>query len=105
MSRIAEQAYGDRPYPGSPGFKAPGTSQEAAQAVAGRAGAVRDAVFEAVAAAEGGLTADEAAGILGQKPGYIRPRVSELAKAGRLVKTGGRRKNASGLSAAVWRVA
>jgi len=103
MSRIAEAAYGDTPYPDSPGFKVPGTSQEAAKAVSRGVRPVRDAVYAAIAASEGGLTADEAAAIVGRKRAYVRPRVSELAEEGRVRKTGRRRKNPeTGLSATVW---
>lgn len=102
MSRIAEAAYGDQPYPGSPGFKTTGTSQEAAKAVAPGAGAVRERVFEAIAASEGGLTADEASAIVGRKPTYCRPRCSELRAAGRIVPAGRRRNPDTGLSATVW---
>ena len=105
MSRIAEAAYGDRPYPDSPGFKTGSTSKEAAKAVAPGAGAVRERVFEAIAASGGGLTADEAAAIVGRKPAYVRPRVTELYRAGRIKPSGERRRNSTRLSAAVWRKA
>lgn len=51
-----------------------------------------------------GLTADEVAQRLNLSVLSVRPRVSELNKFGWIVKTGERRKNASGMSAAVWRV-
>lgn len=104
MSKLAEHYLGDEPYPGAPGFKAPGTSREAARAVAPGAGVVREAVFEAIrASGSGGLTADEAAASVGRKPAYVRPRVSELSKEGRIERTGERRRNDTGLMAMAWR--
>lgn len=104
MSKIAEAAYGDAaaPYPALPGFKRPGTSQEAARAVYGRATNVREAIYRVIAASPAGLTADEAAAAVGRKPSYCRPRLSELVKAGRIAPSGLRRRNETGLSAAVW---
>lgn len=52
-----------------------------------------------------GLTADQVAHLLDYKVLFARPRVSELHRAGLIVRTGTRRKNASGMSAAVWRKA
>lgn len=104
MSRIADAAFGDRPYSESPGFKTGGTSREAARAVAPGARAGRERVFDAIAASgSGGMTADEAAALLGRRESYVRPRVTELFKAGRIVPTGGRRQNETGLPAKLWR--
>lgn len=104
MSRIADVYLGDRPYPDSPGFKEPTTSREAARAVAGGAREGRERVFEAIrAAGSGGLTADQAGASVGRPPAYCRPRVTELFKAGRIVPTGERRPNETGLKARVWR--
>lgn len=89
----------------TPGFKVGGTSRDAARAVEPGTGKVREAVFAAIAASEpAGLTADEAAKKVDRKPAYVRPRLSELAAAGRIARSGARRKNESGLSAAVWRI-
>jgi len=99
---------GDTPfYPSHPGFKKIGTSEAAARAV----GASRKlperkrAILDAFAASPAGLNADEAAGVLGLSVLYVRPRVTELARAKPplLVDTGATRKNKSGLSATVWR--
>jgi hypothetical protein len=92
-------------YPDRPGYKEAGTSKDAAKAVASAAPGLRDRVFEAIgySGAEG-LTADQAASQLAYSVLAIRPRVAELAKAGKIIKTGERRANASGLKAAVWRV-
>ena len=105
MSRIAE-SLNPNPYNGMPGYKRPGTSQEAAQAVSNGSAAVREQVYEAIKAAEPrGLTADEASAVVGRKPAYCRPRCSELVAAGRIAASGARRRNeSSGLSATVYRV-
>ena len=105
MSKIAEAAYGDSPYPAQPGFKRPGTSQDAARAVYGRATNVREAIYRVIAASEAGMTADEAGAAIGRKPGYVRPRLSELVAANRIKPSGELRKNESKLSAKVWVVA
>jgi hypothetical protein len=92
-------------YPAQPGFKAGGTSRDAARAVAAGAPNVREKVFDAIAASEPrGLTADEAASAVGRKPAYIRPRISELRAAGRIMPSGELRKNESNLSAKVWKI-
>jgi DNA-directed RNA polymerase specialized sigma24 family protein len=106
MSRIAEAAFGDLFYPLAPGFKTGGTSKNAARAIAGDAKLLREQAYSAiVAAGSRGLTADEVAEKLGCSVLSIRPRCSELRTAGRIVPSGDRRKNVSGLRAAVWRVA
>lgn len=50
------------------------------------------------------LTPDEVAAELGLSVLSIRPRITELAKAGKIVKTALRRKNASGKYATVFMV-
>jgi hypothetical protein len=105
MSKMGEAAAGLRPYPQDPGFKRWGTSREAAQRVSGGAESVREQIYAVLAAVEPqGLTADEAAAKVGRKPGYVRPRISELVQAGRVASSGARRRNESGLSATVWRI-
>lgn len=88
-------------YPNRAGFKAEGTSQDAANAIegSGRAANLRIAVLGFYARQNG--TADECAEALGESPFSIRPRVSELTKQGRLVKTGERRKSSEGGASAV----
>lgn len=90
-------------YPNHPGSKAPGTSVESAAAVASEAQFLRGLVM--IALRDRPMTADEIAERLGRSPLSIRPRVSELRALGRIVATGERRRNASGMSAAVWALA
>ena len=104
MSRIAENAYGDTPapYPKSPGFKTGGTSQEAARKFKAHAYALSAHVLVEIIAAPS--TADEVASKLGQNVLAVRPRLSELFAQGKIERVPNvRRKNASGMSAAVWR--
>lgn len=116
MSKMAEHFFGDQPledvlpkstqtYPNAPGFKEEeGISREAARAVSGAAADGRERVFEAIRlAGSGGLTADEAAAAVGRPQAYVRPRVTELFKVGRITRTGERRPNSTGLRAWVWR--
>jgi hypothetical protein len=51
------------------------------------------------------MTADEIAAQLGCSILSVRPRVSELNVGGEIEQTGARRKNASGMTATVWRFA
>jgi hypothetical protein len=86
-----------------------------ARATAGRRGAARTnfgkterlhgLVLQVLAATPSGLTADEIAARLEESVLAVRPRVSELFHAGRIAKSGERRRNASGLSAHVWKKA
>jgi len=91
-------------YPSAPGWKAPGTSQQAAHQITSRASVLRDRV-EGLFLTGAQLTADECAEALKESVLAVRPRLSELVKKGLLVSTGDRRKNASGMSAAVWKAA
>ena len=90
-------------YPEAPGFKETDTetSREAAAAVDGKAGTLRDKCAGLLKVSE--LTADEIAFRLGESVLSVRPRISELKASGRLAATGKRRKNESGASAVVWR--
>lgn len=91
-------------YPQVPGFKAGGASQEAAERIAPTARIVRAQVLQRfVEAYPGGLTADEVAANLKLSVLTVRPRVSELRRDGRLIVTGERRMNRSGMSATVLR--
>lgn len=92
----------DDDYPTSPGFKVVGPSAEAARAIADRAKTLRDRVLGAIKAEPAGLSADQVAGKLGESILSVRPRVSELCRAGEIRKTEARAKNASGMSATVW---
>ncbi len=106
MSRVAEEHYGDSPapYPKSPGFKEPTTSRDAARKFRAHAHALSGEVFAAIAGAPEGLTADQVAEQLNQNVLAVRPRVSELRAEEKIEPVPGvRRKNASGMSAIVWR--
>lgn len=92
-------------YPHAPGYREPTTSKAAAKAVANEAGKLRERVFETIRdAGPSGLSADQAASLLGRTVLSVRPRVTELAKAERITRTGERRANESSLRAHVWRV-
>jgi len=95
----------DFTYPNRAGYKAHGESQDAANAIegSGRAANLRIAVLAHYATHTS--TADECAEALGESPFSIRPRVSELTKQGRLVKTGERRKSSEGGASAVLKLA
>lgn len=103
MSGMKDAFFGDRPYSESPGYKERTTSKDAARAVSGRAGAMREQVFTVIAShGDLGRTADEVATALGETVLAVRPRVSELATAKRIVPNGQKRTNDSGLKAKVW---
>ena len=110
MSGIKDAFYGDRPallhYPESPGYREPTTSKDAADAMKKQAANLRALVFAAIAASgPRGLTADEVAEKLNNSVLGIRPRLTELGPKhfNKIERTGERRKNQSGLKAAVWR--
>ena len=95
-------------YPELPGFKAGGTSAQAAFAVKEDAETLRERCLDMLQL-RGDLTADEAADYIGRSVLSIRPRFSELHAAGRITQAmyNGkpvRRKNNSGHSAQVWTV-
>jgi len=105
VSRIADAAFGDRPYPDSPGFKEPSASRDAAIAVSASSPLLRERVYAVIrAAGPEGLTPDEAALRLTETVLAVRPRFSELAKKSRIAPTGERRRNISGLRAKAWKV-
>lgn len=89
-------------YPDSPGFKERTTSREAAEAIKPRSGTLRSRVLQMLSWAEG--TPDEIARRMEESVLAIRPRVTELYRMGLIERTGARRKNASGMSAHVYRV-
>jgi predicted ArsR family transcriptional regulator len=98
MSRMSELVY-----PDTPGFKAPGPSQDAAKAISGTAARMRAMVLQKIA--QRPATADEIAHELGLSVLSVRPRVSELKRAGEIRQTTMRRKNDSGMTATVWQLA
>lgn len=93
-------------YPEVPGWKteSPETSRAAAVEETSRAATLHRRVADELASHPKGLTADECAGLLKESPLAVRPRFSELVKAGKAEDTGERRVNASGKQAAVWRL-
>jgi hypothetical protein len=92
-------------YPDAPGFKVSGPSEQAAEAIGGTANKMRAAVLAQFAQYPAGATADEIAKDLNLSVLSVRPRVSELKRAGKIKQTSARRKNESGMTATVWRIA
>jgi hypothetical protein len=94
-------------YPFEAGFKAEGTSREAAAHVesTGAAAINRRLSLEAIEDSVFGLTTEEVAEKLGKKLQSIAPRITELKGSGLIVDTGIRRRTSSGCNAAVWRAA
>lgn len=88
-------------YPGLPGFQNRDTSRAAADHAAPAAPLLRDKAL-AVLERSNGLTADQVAAKLGESILSIRPRVTELARLGKVRDSGERRANSSGRSAIVW---
>ncbi len=81
------------------------TSKAAATAISRRAPSLRELVFNYIASrGPDGSTADEVCAALGMWPQTATPRINELAKAGRIVKTGRTRPTRSGCSAVVWTI-
>ena len=78
------------------------TSQGAAGQVQAKAATLRAAALEILKGAPDGLTADEVATRLQASVLAIRPRISELNRMGLILPTAIRRRNTSGLRAAVW---
>jgi hypothetical protein len=100
MSRMSELIY-----PDAPGFKVPGPSEQAAEAMGSTANKMRASVLAKIAECPNGATADEIAEQLNLSILSVRPRVSELNRNGEIEQTGARRRNASGMTATVWRIA
>ena len=91
------------PYHKKIGYQRAETRFNAAVRVAVNARNVRDRVA-AVLAERGPMTADEIAAVLGLSILTVRPRVTDLNKAGRIEDTGARRQTGSGNAAIVWRI-
>ena len=91
-------------YPNTPGFKASGPSQEAAQTIAPTAKSLRAAVLRTMMQTSHDMTADQIAAELNRSVLSIRPRVAELHRQGVIQPNGERRKNESGMFATVWTV-
>lgn len=88
-------------YPHAPGAQDRDTSSAAAAQIAPVAGAIRARVLDRFERSSG-MTADECAGKLGLSILTVRPRVTELARLGKLRDSGQRRLNGSGRPAIVW---
>jgi predicted ArsR family transcriptional regulator len=92
------------PYPRDPGWKAPGTSRNAAEAITSRAKTMRARVLRFLTQHHpSSLTADQIAAGLGESILTVRPRVSELRRCELIEPTTERRKNKSGMYARCWR--
>lgn len=88
-------------YPHAPGAQNRDTSRAAADQVAATAPQLRARALHVLERSKG-LTADQVAARLGESILSIRPRVTELARLGKVRDSGERRRNASGRSAIVW---
>jgi hypothetical protein len=92
------------PYPRDPGWKAPDTSRNAAEAIASHAKTVRGRVLAFLQErAPTSFSADEIATALGEGILTVRPRVSELHHSALIEPTAERRVNRSGMLAKCWR--
>jgi hypothetical protein len=89
-------------YPDHPGARETGGASEAAAIkIAGKAATLRTrcvAAFNRL----GPSTADEIATAIEETAFAVRPRITELYRAGTIEKTDARRLNESGLAATVW---
>lgn len=85
------------------GYRRRDTSKAAAEAV--RAKPMREIVFDVIASAPVPLSPDDVADILGKGVLSIRPRVTELAKAGRIEDSGRRGLTDDGRRCIRWQVA
>ncbi|RJE82970.1 helix-turn-helix domain-containing protein [Paracoccus onubensis] len=86
------------------GWKGQLSSMAAADHAASRTHILRHKIIRLMIAIGSPLTADEIAKVMNLSVLTVRPRISELAKAGKLVDSGKRGTNASGRSAVRWRV-
>lgn len=90
-------------YESGPGHRGVDTSIEAAEAIRSAAVVLRDKVLAAVTAArDNGITVVEMANRDGLDRMSIQPRFSELRSMRKIVDSGQRRKNPSGINAIVW---
>lgn len=93
-------------YPDSPGYRQTDTSKAAAQSMKPTKDLLRAGVLAQFSAhPTNGLTADECAALMQCDKLSIRPRFTELKLDGLIKDTGARRRNDSGRSAIVWRLA
>lgn len=89
-------------YPSHPGAQDRETSRAAAAEIADAAPTLRAKAL-AILENSNGLTADQVAARLGMSILSIRPRVTELARMGKIRDGGERRPNTSGKMAIVWK--
>lgn len=99
MSRMKD-LLGDTPYPYHPGSKTGGTSAQAADAIAPRAGTLKALCLAEITKQIG--APDEIAQRLGRSVLSIRPRITELVQMGLVRKTGQKYTNISGQQADVY---
>lgn len=93
----------DNDYPENPGHRGVDTSIEAAQKVASIAPVLREKVLQGVAAAgANGLTVLEGCERFGWDRHGVQPRFTELKVLGKIIDSGQRRRNPSGVRAIVW---
>lgn len=86
------------------GWKGQPTSQQAAEKAAPGAAAIRDLIMAKMREQDRAMSADEIAAAIDLSILSVRPRVSELARAGKLVNSGLRTINKSGSTAARWKL-
>ena len=90
-------------YPHSPGHRGVDTSILAADAINKVLPRLQGSVLGAIAATGSqGATGDEIAVSLGWERFRVRPRTSELRRAGRIADSGRRRDSLSGIASIVW---
>jgi len=86
-----------------PGHRGVETSIEAADHVAPHVARLQGLALDAISTAGAqGLTTRELAALLEIDPASIQPRTSELRAERRIIDSGRRRKNPSGVNAIVW---
>ena len=88
-------------YPTTPGFKAAGTSEQAAGAVKHKAKVIREKCLRMLRE-RGDFTAQEMADLLDEHLGDVAPRLSELRKENVIFNSGLTRPNARGNAAMVY---
>ena len=88
-------------YPDTPGWKGQATSRAAAEGIAPTAKSLRERVLEAVRLHPG--TPEDIARRLGEPVLNVRPRTSELFRAGLIERTGITGKALGGRDAIIWR--
>ena len=88
-------------YPAKPGWKAAGTSKEAAEGIEPRSHTLCDLTLASLK--RGPKTPEQVAAELGEPVHSIRPRFSQLSARGLIEKTEGRLKAMGGRQATIWK--